>query len=54
MRLLIDLHEVLHVKVSVALRRADPRVAQQFLDGAEVRTALEKMRGEGVPQWRAG
>ena len=34
----------------VNLRRADVRVAEQFLDHAQVRAVLEQMRGEAVPQ----
>ena len=36
--------------VRVNLRRADVRVPEQFLDHAQVRAALEQVRGEAVPQ----
>ena len=34
------------VDVRVALRRAEPRVAQQLLDDAQVSAALEQVRRE--------
>lgn len=49
-RLIVDLGEVLKIKVRVDLRRRDTRVAQQFLHGAQVAARLEQMRCERVAQ----
>src|SRR5215210_2747756 len=56
MILLVYLSQVLPVDVCINLRRRDVRVAEHLLDSAEVCTALEQMRREGVPQrvWRNG
>jgi hypothetical protein len=47
-------HEPSAVDVGVDLRRADVRMAEQRLQHAQVRPALEQVRGEGVTQdvWR--
>ena len=38
------------VDVRIALRRAQSRVPQQLLNGAQVGAALQQVRGERVPQ----
>ena len=50
MRLVVDLRQVLKIQMRVDLGRADVRVAEQFLDGAQITTGLEHMTGEGVAQ----
>ena len=50
MRLPIDLEQLRGVDVRVALRGAEARVAEQFLDRSQVGAALKQMGGEGVSQ----
>ncbi len=42
----VDLGQVLKVQVSVDLRRADVRVAQQLLDGTQITAGFEHVTGE--------
>src|SRR5919107_180118 len=49
-RLVVDLDEFLHRDVRVNLRGGEARVAEEFLDVAEVGAAVEEVRGEGVAQ----
>src|ERR1700746_818725 len=49
-RFAVGIDELSCVDVGVALRRAEPRVAEQFLNGAQIRAGFEQMRGERVPQ----
>ena len=46
----IGAHELGRADVRVALGGGQPAVAQELLDHAEVRAAIEEMGGEGVPQ----
>ena len=46
----VHLEQLRGVDVRVALRRAEARVAEQLLDRAQVRAALQQMRRERVPQ----
>jgi hypothetical protein len=46
----MHLGEVAAIDVSINLRRGDVRVTQHLLNRDEVRTALEKVRREGVPE----
>ena len=50
MCLVVDLGQMLPVKVSVDLGGADAGVAQQLLHGAQVATGLQHMAGKRVPQ----
>src|SRR5688500_15066248 len=50
MRLAIHLNQLRRVDMCVALRGAQSRVPQQFLNGAQVGAALQKVRGKGVTQ----
>ena len=50
MRLGVDRTEPLDRHVRVDLGRREASVAQQFLDGAEVRAALQDVRRRRVPQ----
>ena len=50
MRLLVDLLQAAHVQVGVALRRAEPRMAEQFLNRAKIRARLQQVRRERVPE----
>ncbi len=49
-RLPIDLFEALDAGVRVDLRGADAGVTEQFLYGAQVRTAINQVRGETMTQ----
>ena len=42
--------EVFAVHMSVDLGRRDVRVAQEFLDGRQVRPPLEQVGGERMPE----
>ncbi len=42
----VDLGQVLEIQVGVDLGRADVRVAEQLLDGAEIAAGFEHMTGE--------
>ena len=46
----VDLGEAARVNVRVDLRRADVRMAEHLLDGADVRAVLEQVRGEAVAE----
>ena len=46
----VHLEQLRGVDVRVALRRAQARVAEQFLDHTQVGAALQQVRGEGVAQ----
>ena len=48
--LLVDLEQLRGVDVRVALRRAEARVAEQFLNRAQVGAALQQVRRERMPQ----
>ena len=50
MGLLVEREQLGGVNVRIALCGAEPRVPQEFLDGAQVGTALQEMCGEGVAQ----
>src|SRR5438093_7652785 len=49
-RAVIGLHQPAEIDVGVALRRRQARVAEQLLDGAQVGSRAEEMRGEGVTE----
>ena len=46
----IDLRQVLEIKVGVDLGGADVGVPQQFLYRAQIAAGFQQMTGEGVPQ----
>lgn len=46
MRLVVDLDQLLHRNMRVDLRGRKPRMAQEFLNVAEVCAAVEQVRGE--------
>ena len=46
----VDLEQLRRVDVRVALRRAEARVAEQLLNRAQVRAALQQVRRERVAQ----
>src|SRR5471030_3318240 len=50
MKLPVDLPQPVAGDVRVNLRRADIRVAEQFLDDTQIRAMLQQMRREAVPQ----
>src|ERR1700730_17403266 len=50
MRGIVDLHQVLRAHVGIALRRAEPAVAQELLDEAQVRALSQHVRGEAVSE----
>src|SRR3989338_5852255 len=50
MRLVINLHQMLHAHLRVLLGRRETRVAQQLLDPPEVRPILQKMRCKAVQE----
>src|SRR5215470_6022044 len=50
MRGVVHLHQMLGADVRVTLRRAEPAVAQELLDEAQVRPLAQHVRGEGVPE----
>ena len=50
MKFPVDVPEPVAGDVRIYLRRADVRVAQQFLYHPQVRAVLQQMRGKTVPQ----
>ncbi len=50
MRLHVDVHQLRVVVVGVALRGRDAGMAEEFLNGAQIRAADKNMRGEAVAQ----
>src|SRR6185312_5541611 len=50
MRTVVDAAQMARVDVAVDLRRRERAVAEQFLDRAQVRAAVQEMRGESVPE----
>jgi len=50
MRAVVDRHEVGQGHFRVLLRRGEPGVTQEFLNGPEVRAVAEKVGGVGVPE----
>src|SRR5205807_9003275 len=50
MRFVVNLDQFFHRNVSVNLGGGEPRVAQQFLNVAQVGAAVEQMRGKGMTQ----
>ena len=50
MRLVIYLEHVLHGELRIALRRGEPLVAKQFLNGTQVCALFEHVRTESVTQ----
>ena len=44
MRFAVDVDQLRGVDMSIPLRRAEPRVPEQFLDRAQVGAALQQMR----------
>jgi hypothetical protein len=49
-RLSIRLDELRGVDVRIALRRGEASVAEQFLNGPQVRSPLEEVGGKGMPK----
>src|SRR5947207_14521424 len=50
MRFAIHVEQLRGVDVRVALRRADARVAEKLLNGAQIGAALQQVRRERMPQ----
>src|SRR6185437_14824653 len=50
MRFVVDAAQMTRVDVAVDLRRGERAVAEQLLDRAEIRSAVEQVGGECVPQ----
>jgi len=50
MRLAVDRLQLSRVEVCVALGGIEPRMAQQFLNAAQIGAPLQQVRGEGMPQ----
>ncbi len=50
MSLIVNLQHMLHRKLRVALRGRKPLMAEQFLDGAQVRAFFQHVRSESVAQ----
>ena len=50
MKLPVNLPQAIARDVRINLRRADGRVAEQFLNHPQVRAMLQQMRREAVPQ----
>ena len=48
MGVFVDLEQMCAVDLGIALGRRQTRMAEQFLDGTQIRTRTEKMRGEGM------
>ena len=48
--LVVDLGEVLEIKVSIDLRGADIRMTEQFLHRPQVATGFQQVAGKGMPQ----
>src|SRR5580765_4219700 len=49
-RFSVDVEQLRRVDVRVSLRRAQTRVAEELLDGAQVGAALQEVRRERVPE----
>ena len=49
-RAVVDRHQPIHRQVGVALGRREARVAQELLDGSQVRPGVEEVRRAGVPE----
>jgi hypothetical protein len=49
-RIAVDAQKAVDIDVGIALSRRQRAVAQQFLNGSQVRARLEEMGGEAVPQ----
>lgn len=49
--MIVYMGKVLEIKVRVNLGRGDTRMAEQFLDGAQVAAGFEEMRREGVSEY---
>ena len=50
MSLIVDLQNVLHRKLRVALGRGQALVAEQFLDSSQVGAFFQHVRAKGVAQ----
>ena len=50
MRLVVDGHQVRERDLGIFLRGGELRVAEQFLDGAQIGAVAQKVRGVGVAQ----
>ena len=50
MRLAVHADQLCRVHVGVALRRAEARVAEQLLDGAQIGAALQQVRRKRMTQ----
>ena len=50
MRFAVDIHKSADIQMGVSLRRAELRVAQQFLNHAQIGAGAEQMGRERVPQ----
>jgi hypothetical protein len=50
MSFLIYLDQLLRIHMRVALRRAESRMAEQFLNGAQVGAARKEMRGKRMSE----
>src|ERR1700736_196531 len=50
MRFVVNLEKLADGRVGVSLRGGKRRMAQQLLNGAEVRSVCEQMCGESMPQ----
>ena len=50
MRAVIDLDHLFHRDLRVDLRRREPRVAEEFLNVAQVGAAVQQMRRERMPE----
>ena len=50
MGLPVHVHQASDVQVRVALRRAELRVTEQFLDRAQIGARPQQMRSKGMPQ----
>ncbi len=46
----INFDKFFHRNVRINLRRGKSRVSEQFLNVAQIRARIEKMRGEGMAQ----
>ena len=50
MKFFVNFAQAVSRDVRVNFRRADVRMAEQFLDHAQIRAVLQQMRREAVPQ----
>ena len=50
MGLFVYIEQIFWIHVRVALGRREARVAEQLLNGPQVPSSLQKVRGEGVAQ----